>query len=223
MNFKTEIVVDNCLLIKFNEQKDLTMSFFRVQEYYESANPNLYQKAFTLETFVEEQMKSDGELNYFNYWTGFNVPGYVIEEWSNKINAEYYPRESMLISLIKDRLNLDRKYYVIGTLMNDTNTIDHEIAHALYYMNLDYKNEMSELIKEFQTNHIDDYNRMCSVLTNTRQYGNNVLFDEIQAYMATEPKKELIKDFGMDYSNCKDMVKKFKKVLLKYNTYEHIG
>jgi len=221
--YKTEIVADNCLLIKFNEQKDLTMSFFRVEEYYESANPKLYQQSFTLETFIEEQMKSDGTLDYFNYWTGFNVPGYIIEEWSNKINAEYYLRESQLIDIIRDRLDISRKYYVIGTLMNDTNTIDHEIAHALYYMNSDYNKEMGELISEFQSNYIDDYNIMCSVLTNTRQYGNSVLFDEIQAYMATEPKKELIKEFRMNYSKCKGIVKKFQKVLLKYNTFQHIG
>ena len=221
--FKTEIVANNCLLIKFNQQKELTLTFFRVQEYYESANPKLYQKAFTLETFVEEQMKSDGSLDYFNYWTGFNVPGYIIEEWSKKIDAEYYDREYQLINLVKDRLDLEQKYYVIGTLMDDANTIDHEIAHALYYMNIEYKNEMAELIKEFQTNHIEDYNRMCSILTNVRQYGNNVLFDEIQAYMATEPKKELIKDFGINYSDCRKIIKKFQKVLQKYNTYQHVG
>jgi len=221
--YKTEIVVDNCLLIKFNKQKDLTMSFFRVEEYYESANPKLHQQAFTLETFIEEQMKSDGELDYFNYWTGFNVPGYIIEEWSNKINAEYYFREKQLIDIIRDRLDVSRKYYVIGALENDTNTIDHEIAHALYYMNPEYNKEMGELISEFQSNYTEDYNIMCSVLTNTRQYGNNVLFDEIQAYMATETKKELVKEFRMDYSKCKSIIKKFQKVLQKYNTYKHIG
>jgi len=221
--FKTEIVANNCLLIKFNQQKDLTLTFFRVQEYYESANAKLYQKAFTLETFIEEQMKSDGSLDYFNYWTGFNVPGYIIEEWSKKIDAEYYDREYQLINLVKDRLDLEQKYYVIGTLMDDANTIDHEIAHALYYMNIEYKNEMAELIKEFQTNHIEDYDRMCSILTNVRQYGNNVLFDEIQAYMATESKKELIKDFGINYSDCRKIIKKFQKVLQKYNTYQHVG
>ena len=219
--YKTEVILDNCLLIQYNTQKDLTMSFFRVEEYYESANPKLNGKPFTLETFIEEQMKSDGELDYFNYWTGFNVPGYIIEEWSNKINSEYYIRENQLINIIRDRLDISNKYYVIGTLMNDSNTIDHEIAHALYYMNSDYKNEMSELISEFQSNYTEDYNIMCSVLTNTRQYGNNVLFDEIQAYMATEPKKELIKEFRMDYSKCKVIIKKFQKVLLKYNTYRH--
>jgi hypothetical protein len=131
--------------------------------------------------------------------------------------------EYQLISLVKDRLDLEQKYYVIGTLMDDANTIDHEIAHALYYMNIEYKNEMAELIKEFQTNHIEDYDRMCSILTNVRQYGNNVLFDEIQAYMATESKKELIKDFGINYSDCRKIIKKFQKVLQKYNTYQHVG
>jgi len=49
-------------------------------------------------------------------------------------------------------------------------------------------------------------------------YGQNVINDEIQAYMSTSNKKELVNDFKLDFDKITPIRKKYRKLLLKYNT-----
>jgi len=51
-------------------------------------------------------------------------------------------------------------------------------------------------------------------------YGVNVVRDEVQAYMSTSLKKELVTRFGLDYDTILPMVKQYRKVLSRYNTYK---
>jgi len=49
-------------------------------------------------------------------------------------------------------------------------------------------------------------------------YGDNVIKDEIQAYMSTSTKKELVKTFKMDFDRIKGFRDLYRKVLSRYNT-----
>jgi hypothetical protein len=50
-------------------------------------------------------------------------------------------------------------------------------------------------------------------------YGDNVIKDEVQAYMSTSKKKELVETFGLDYNTILPMIRKYRKVLRWYNTF----
>ena len=70
-------------------------------------------------------------------------------------------------------------YYIIGTIRKD-NTFNHEIAHALYYLEPTYKAEVNKLTAQLSNKlKLAIYN----VLATT--YPEKVFNDELQAYMST--------------------------------------
>ena len=214
--FKTRQPIKNCLLFEFNKQKELALAFCRVQEYYEGL-PKVNGKYLTLEQFIDDYMEDDGKIDYFSYWTGFNIPGDVFHRWFETEMGDKTKWENAISDEVGKKLDLTKPFYVIGTRKGDSNVIDHEIAHALYFMNENYKKEMEELTYEYILDYPLQYARMTKELKNMG-YGLNVIKDEVQAYMSTSKKKELVEDFGLDYNTVLPMVRKYQKVLRKYNT-----
>jgi hypothetical protein len=215
-SFKTKKLFNNCLLFKFKNQKELALSFCRVQEYYEG-KPGVQGKLLSFESFIDEYMDKEGNIEYFNYWTGFNIPGYVFSEWF-KVNAtEKTKWELTLAEAVASKLDLTKPFYVIGALEDDAETIDHEIAHALYYMDDEYSKTMDSITYQFYKQLRKQYSRMVNRLKDMG-YAKSVIKDEIQAYMSTSNKKELVDDFDLNYDEIRSFQKLYKNVLLKYNT-----
>ena len=216
--FKTKKPIKNCLLLEFNTQKDLALAFCRVEEYYEG-NPKVNRKYLTMEQFIDAFMEPNGKLDYFHFWSGFNIPGNVYMEWANKNCADRTKWELALAEAICRNLDLSKPFYVIGGKKGDMEVIDHEIAHALYYMNPDYKTEMVKLTSDLSKELPKEYKKMVTGLKKMG-YGENVIRDEIQAYLSTSKKKELVERFKLDYDTTLPRIREFRKVLYRYNTYK---
>ena len=216
--FKTKKPIKNCLLLEFNTQKDLALAFCRVEEYYEG-NPKVNGKYLSFVEFIDAFMTDDGKLDYFHYWTGFNIPGNIFIEWSQKNMSEKTYWENALAYAVHSKLNLEKPFYVIGGVKGDIEVIDHEIAHALYYMNPEYKDMMDTANYQFYKNLRGEYSKMVKALKKMG-YGDNVIKDEVQAYMSTSGKKELVEKFGLDFTKIQGFRKLYRKVLYRYNTYK---
>ena len=113
------------------------------------------------------------------------------------------------MDLVKDFIipNYNEKFYIIGTY--DDITVDHEVAHGFYYLNNEYKKEMDDLISSYK------HRRKIQNCLREMGYCEDVINDEIQAYLSTSTKKQLIKCIG-----CKEDIvvpKTFKKVFKKYS------
>jgi len=216
--FKAKKPIKNCLLLEFNTQKDLALAFCRVEEYYEG-NPKVNGKYLSFVDFIDAFMTDDGKLDYFHYWTGFNIPGNIYMEWSQKNMSDKTYWELALADAVTKKLDLEKPFYIIGGKKGDMNVIDHEIAHALYYMNPDYMCEMEELNYEFYKSYRMQFSKLVKKLKKMG-YGNNVVRDEIQAYMSTSTKKELVEKFELDYTTILPMIRQYRKVLSRYNTYK---
>jgi ribosomal protein S9 len=214
--FKTKKPIKNCLLLEFNTQKDLALAFCRVEEYYEG-NPKVNGKYLSLEQFLDAFMTDDGKLNYFHYWTGFNIPGNIYLEWAQQNMSDKTKWELALANVISKKLDLEKPFYVIGGVKGDIEVIDHEIAHALYYMNPEYKDMMDTANYQFYKNLRGEYSKMVKALKKMG-YGDNVIKDEVQAYMSTSGKKELVEKFGLDFTKIQGFRKLYRKVLSRYNT-----
>ena len=214
--FKTKKPIKNCLLLEFNTQKDLALAFCRVEEYYEG-NPKVNGKYLSFVEFIDAFMTDDGKLDYFHYWTGFNIPGNIFIEWSQKNMSEKTYWENALAYAVHSKLNLEKPFYVIGGVKGDIEVIDHEIAHALYYMNPEYKDMMDTANYQFYKNLRGEYSKMVKALKKMG-YGDNVIKDEVQAYMSTSGKKELVEKFGLDFTKIQGFRKLYRKVLSRYNT-----
>lgn len=206
---------DNLLLFTSESQKELALTFFRVEEYYESQNVQLNGQTFSVFEFLDEMMDDKGNIDYFSFWDGFNIPGSVYMNWLLSCNdLTHYEKE--FYNEIKKLIDVNKDFYIIGVIEKDKHTLKHEIAHALYYLNKDYKEEINGISLEMN---ITEYFKVRDGLIDM-EYDENVLIDEIQAYMATSTKRELVKWFDLDFKIVSGTIKKYRKVFEKYNTYE---
>ena len=211
---------DNIFLFTAKTQKELTLSFFRMQEFYESPLEQLKGKEFNTFEFIDALMNDKGKITYFSDWYGFNIPGNIVNKWIRKQSLNDYTiyEEKMFNQLDEAGIDYD-SYYIIGSLKTDKNTIKHEIAHALYYTNKNYRSEMQKLNKELEKCYSDHYLLMKECLLRMG-YCKEVIDDEIQAYLSSEKKKYLIKEFDIEFDEMKLIIKEYRKVLLKYNKFD---
>lgn len=175
----------NIFNINFSDNYNMGMTFLRYQEFYES--PQFANKSFTILEFMDWYSKKfgKGSFTYCNDWGGFNIPSNKIFECMENIpDMNHYDLEMKEIVffiknfLIKNKLN--EKFYLLGSCNNEQ-TLKHEIAHGLYYLNDDYKNQMDSLKATIDKDIITQFSM------NLLDYGytENVIDDEIQAYFST--------------------------------------
>lgn len=177
-------VIDKVYLLSIKDSYDLAMFFLRYQEFYESANDNFRGRRFTISDFMEWYSKDRN--GYFSYpidWAGFNIPSWVIEqviglgiEDKNKYDYEMFD----LHCLLKKEVN-NGDYYLIGVSGEDAQTIDHEVAHGMFFTIPAYKAEMEKLLKKLPKGVRVKINTHLQSLGYTKE----VFDDEAQAYLAT--------------------------------------
>jgi hypothetical protein len=210
------------LLFTFRTQKEITTTFFRMEEYYESPIKRLYQNKFNVFDFLIESMNDEGHIDYFSKWIGFNIPGHSIKEWSELHCPNYTPKEMEVLNHITSKVDVSQPFYVIAAKEGKTDVMDHEIAHALYYLDKSYKARMSGLVLHFKQKFPVQYKKVQTWLKNMG-YNKSVFTDESQAYMSTSDKKEIMAKFGItstEYKKMERIVLEFRDVLYEYNTFK---
>jgi hypothetical protein len=175
------------------------MTFMRIQEFYESPSSKFRGKYFEFEEFMEWysfQYGETGDFKYATHWKGFNIPGKVFSEWISAYDfddmAHFRDREVKLFEkLIAKEVPLyNFEGYLIAVAEDDENlqcTIDHELAHALFHLDKDYKKKCLALINELAPEKVKKYEDNLI----KEGYAKKVLKDEIQAYAATGPSKTI--------------------------------
>jgi hypothetical protein len=189
---KVKIYNNNIVHLNFNSQKELTFALCRPQEYYECNSTKLRGKVFTFEKFIDHYTDIDGFITYFSYWSGFNLPGHVLEEFfdSFKLND----REQKIRQITLDFKN--KPYYLIATKKGDSETLKHELIHAHYYLNPVYKQEANVLVKHMRP----DLKKEITSVLKSLGYSQNVMIDEINAYMSTSGYKYLHEELQLKIS-----------------------
>lgn len=197
MKIKAKILIPHVYVLSFETQYELCMSFVRMQEFYES--PKFRGKYFTLEQYMDHWSKEfgNGSFTYPAVWNGFNIPGNVIGQWMAmfKINEglNLREREKNILKQIekllkKEKMNLMeediKRVYIIGTHKeeDDSKTIEHELAHAMYSLYPEYRNKCKKLLKSVPK---EEYHKVKQKLIEMG-YCNKMIDDETQAYFSTE-------------------------------------
>lgn len=192
---KLKKLADSIYCLEFKNAYDLSMTFLRCQEYYES--PKFREQFFTLSDFMEWYAKENGN-GAFTYpvdYVGFNLPSRVIWNVMSKLRLEKYdvwtPYDQLMwdialeivTAMHKEKKASDAPFYLIGVTKkkNDKQTLEHEVAHALFTVNSQYQRMMGELINKLSKK---DWKTMTDKLKG-RGYADNVFDDEAQAYLAT--------------------------------------
>lgn len=188
--FEIRKVTDRIYVFLFENAYDLCMHFLRYQEYYES--PKFKGKEFTIIEFMEWYAKTmgNGLFTYPSDWRGFNIPSHVIWEAQasgkiedyNLYDKAMWSAYNMVGSTIKHN-----SFYILGVCKSELNVLDHELAHALYYVNEEYANDMNGFVNKL-TNKV-----LSSVYRYFEQvgYSKEVYKDELQAYFSTGLPREL--------------------------------
>jgi hypothetical protein len=199
-------ITNNIVRVHYQEQEALTRAFCRIQESYESPNPEFKERPFTLGEYRVWYTQETGAWTYYTDWNGFNVPSDALQPFIAGLFDPLTVEEKELVDALRYREGF---YYVIGT-HEDDDALPHELCHALYTLNEEYQEEMTEAVDS---------------LTNTENmeeklmgmgYSEDSLVDEMQAYLACDSKH--IKDkFNVvlpdGYENIIEIRRKYFKEL----------
>lgn len=185
------------------------MTMCRPQEFYESSHQDIKGKKFDWEKFLEVFSGEDGRLEYFSFWSGFNFPGRAFENFLQVFGDDLSRRERRLAKEVFARVDRTAPYYVIATLPSADETIRHELAHALFCVDPEYRKKAEEMVCDLPSEERDKMEAGLSALG----YSADVHVDEIQAYLATGSPEELKKRFGLSSSQCEKLTPSFAELL----------
>ncbi len=213
IKYKLKNIGENIFLCTINNHYDLCMTFCRSQEFYESPYKAIRGKNFKLLDFMSLYAKDseDGVFTYPADWVGFNIPSNVLENLYynpiQDINDYDHTVKEILTKIGKNLKTKDKRYYLIAAVPNDIETISHEIAHALYNLNKNYKKDMDALTDSIPK---PIYVKLLDTLF-ALGYCKQVVKDEIQAYFSNDSY------MFNDNLKLKDR-KKLKKFELQYKS-----
>jgi hypothetical protein len=203
--------------VQVDDNYDRAMLFCRYQEFYESPHKKFRGKYFTwmeYMRFYKDKWKKD-TFTYPIDWSGYNIPCNIIQkanhmfcgetEYDNIMNDIYFYCSSHIMEKNGGRQS---DWYLIGASGKDLRTLDHEIAHGLYFTNNEYRKLVNKLIRNIKPTHYDKLkNKLIKM-----GYVNDkkIIYDEIQAFMSTGLYN------GLDTKELKQYEKSFIKNFKKF-------
>lgn len=182
MNVDLIEIDNNVFHLVFPGRFSLCSTFCRFQEFYES--PEFAGQVFTKRQFREWYKKSK-KCNVFTYnydWSGFNIPSTVLKPFFNGDFDPLSSKEQMFLDLFKNKRG---RYYIIGTFRSsESHVLNHELAHGYWFVDSKYRAEAQKIIDSISRNKYEIFKKILQ----DYGYGDNVIDDEIHAYIATTTK-----------------------------------
>lgn len=197
-------ISDQILHITCATRKELTLNFCRIQEFYESSYNHIRGRYFSLYDFIKAYADDNGELTYFKDWSGFNFPGKVYYQW-HALNDRYLTEgERYIDSMIRSAMGPGTpEFYLIATTKGcDPDTINHEIAHAMFTLDSGYRIVASGAVMAIKPKLFNNL----SAKLKKMGYGENVVVDEIQAYLSTTEVDELDSIFPLTLKEFRELL-----------------
>jgi hypothetical protein len=189
----------------------------RLQEFYESPFKEIRGKLFSLELFMDLYAQQQGNFTYTTDWSGFNVPGHVVDDFYLKFSDGLMAKEHLLFDKIYQRDDMgnlvppEDKYYVIG--LRDEFSLDHELAHALYYLNEDYRRVVNKMVKSLPKTTSESIKKWLL----SKGYSKQHVVDETNAYLTTLCDREMTKFFGKRVGNSYQKFAPFREAYEAYS------
>lgn len=201
---------EGIFILIFKTQKDLTSTFLRFQEHYES--PKFRGQVFTIDEYKKWYKKVRGRFSYYTDWNGFNIPSKVLNPFYDGKFNPLSVKEKKLLNLFKDEKG---KFYIIGVHLNDGEVyaLCHELAHALFYINKKYRGEMLALEKKYK------FDKIAESFVKTGGYHKSVFEDEFQAYAVEHGYKSHKRLLPRKFTKeAKKIFEKYRKNLKRENS-----
>ena len=204
--------------VTVDDDYDRAMLFCRYQEFYESPYKKFRGKPFSWMEYMRFY-KTAWKKDVFTYpedWAGYNIPSNVVEKgvdtFYKETEYDHIMNDIYFYCAIDSQNKNDGtrcNWYLIGASSKDLKTLDHEIAHGLYFTNKDYKKKVVELINHIKPTH---YEKLKKKLIKMGYVDDKkIIDDEIQAFMSTGLYN------GLDTKELKKYEDKFKSNFKKFN------
>lgn len=201
-----------------DDDYDRAMLFCRYQEFYESPYKEFRGKSFTWMEYMRFY-KNAWKKDTFTYpydWSGYNIPSDVVQkgylqfcgetEYDDVMNHIYTNCD-----IDAQEKNSGRKcnWYLIGASSKDKWTMNHEIAHGLFFTNESYHKYVQKLVDSIQSGHYKILKKKLIKMGYVND--KKIIDDEIQAFMSTGLYN------GLDTKELKKYEDYFKKNFKKYS------
>ena len=216
IDYKIEEVRPNVFAVIVKDHYHRAMLFCRVQEFYESPNPDFRGKNFSIWDYIEWYSREHNDVFTYTFdWGGFNIPLNVAESCYSKLlkKGEFTPYDLEMNYIVKTIRGMvgNGTAYIIGAPTTEDETFEHEVCHGLYATNKEYKGLVDEITETIEW---QDYLKFEGNLLDMG-YTAAVIPDEIQAYLSTNYEYTKFSK-GVSKRKCKALHKEYKKVFNKY-------
>lgn len=163
----------------FDSQRDMNLSFLRMSEFSES--PKYKGTYFEIGQVLAYYPK------YLSVVLGHNISGEVFKEFIKVIKKDRLSeRELFVISELEKLIKLKKakEFYIIATCKHFT-ALNHEIAHAIYDFDKNYRREVNALINFYNVNMCakKSYFRNIFDILLYKEYDKTVWYDELHAFL----------------------------------------
>jgi hypothetical protein len=185
-------VFPNIYCVTIDDDYDRAMLFCRYQEFYESPTKKYRGKYFSWIDYMR-YYKDHWRKDTFTYpidWSGYNIPSAVLEKGVDVFYKETEYDEIMNDIFFYCAIDSQNKnngkrtdWYLIGASSKDFKTMDHEIAHGLYFTNKSYQIRMKTLLHLIPTKVRDKINNKLIKMGYVDD--KKILDDEAQAFLST--------------------------------------
>jgi len=204
---KVEEIIKNIFWLDFDTQEDLCSTFIRFQEYYES--PKFKNKIFTIEEYKKWYSEKYGSFTYYTDWSGFNFPSYILQPFYDGKFNPLSEKEKIILNNFKE---IKEKFYIIGTYEGDTNTLEHEIAHGLFYIDEHYRKEVKSIIELDIKHEVPEMKKVSEYIL--LDYHQDSLIDEINSYILFD--QDRLIEYGINMNSLSFTTKRLKILNERY-------
>ena len=178
--------------VTVDDDYDRAMLFCRYQEFYESPYKKFRGKPFTWMEYMRFY-KTAWKKRTFTYpddWSGYNIPSNIMQRANHIFCKDTEYDEIMNDIYFYCAIDSQNKndgtrcdWYLIGASSKDLKTLDHEIAHGLYFTNKEYKTRMLYQLSLIPKKTMDKIDKKLIKMgyVNDRK----ILDDEAQAFLST--------------------------------------
>jgi uncharacterized protein YifE (UPF0438 family) len=177
----------------------------RFAEHYES--PKFRNQVFTLAEFKRwyRTTRPGGKFTYYHDWGGFNIPSYAFKAFKDGRFDPLSEQEQLFLDIVR---GIKEPFYIIVAPIGHQSTIRHETAHALFYLNLEYRDKVLAILTKM---------KLRKIRSRLLEFGycKEVLLDEFNAFLVDEGKTTLITSSPANNKGIKDLCRLFDEYLGK--------
>ncbi len=190
INYKIKEFVKNVFVVEVPNMKHRSMLFLRAEEFYESPNPRFKGKNFDVSEYLEWYSKSkyaskkNNIESYIYDWDGFNIPYDVAARCYKKLKSRpdlMTPYDLYFYDILKfvTKHKDPGKAYIICTSKFRSRTTLHELHHAMYYLDKNYRKDVHKFLRKIPIKTLKELKNILFDLG----YAKKVLYDELMTYL----------------------------------------